>query len=279
MGHLFAIGGAEDKTTRREILARFVALAGGEHARIVVIPAASAIPLELGPLYEGIFHDLGAQAVSVLQIPDRAAAQTTANLRPLENATGIFLTGGDQTRLTGLIGGTTAHSLIRSRLAAGAVVGGTSAGASALSATMIAYGQEGETPALGMVQFAPGLGLLNGVIIDQHFQQRGRIGRLIASVAFNPDVIGVGVDEDTGLLINTENIGEVVGSGAVTVIDGWEMIYTNAHAVQAGGAVSTLNLRLHVLTSGGRYDFPNRAAYPPNTPDTPPAEGADATPA
>jgi cyanophycinase len=261
--HLLAIGGAEDKTARREILARFVALAGGSAARIVVIPAASAIPLELGPLYESIFSDLGAQSVSVIQIPDRAAAQTSANLRGLDSATGIFFTGGDQTRLTGLIGGTTAHNLIRSRYTAGAVIGGTSAGASALSATMIAYGQEGESPSMGMVQLAPGLGLLNGVIIDQHFQQRGRIGRLISAVAFNPDVLGIGIDEDTGFLIGADGVGEVIGTGAVTVIDGWEMIYTNAHALQPGGAVSALNLRLHVITAGGRYDLLNRAAYPP----------------
>jgi cyanophycinase len=262
-GCLIPIGGAEDKHRARAVLERFVRLAGGEHARLVVIPAASSIPDSVGPAYQTLFTDLGAASVEIIEIKERADANRPARIAALETCTGLFLTGGDQVKLVSMLGGTQLADRIRQRWEAGMSVAGTSAGASALSQHMIAFGRSGSTPAQRMVQLVPGLGLAEGVIIDQHFRQRDRVGRLMTAVAYNPAVLGLGLDEDTALVIGPDRQAEVIGSGSVTVVDGSHLEHTNIHSVKAHDPIAVLGIQLHFLTRGYRYDLAKRQPNPP----------------
>lgn len=262
-GVLLPIGGAEDKTAKRVVLSRFVALCGGTEARIAVIAAASAVPEESGKRYVDVFSTLGAAQVSVIPIASRYDADSESALAQLRAATGIFFTGGDQLKLVGLIGGTRLHAALRERHAAGMTVAGTSAGASALSQHMIAFGKSGSTPQQRMVQLTAGLGLCAPLIIDQHFRQRDQIGRLLTAVALSPQLIGVGIDEDTALLITADGKAEVVGSGSVTIVDGGALSYTDAHAVKGYSVIALHSVRLHVLTSGHIYDLNTRLPIAP----------------
>lgn len=262
-GVLMAIGGAEDKMKARRILNAFLTRAGGDQARIAVIPAASTQPGRVGELYHALFRDLGAADVEVLQIDARSEAQDAGRVAVLDQATAIFLTGGNQLRLTTLLGGTAIAQTIRRRNNEGILVAGTSAGASYLCQHMIAFGKQGEWPTQRMVQLTPGLGLTNRVVIDQHFQRRGRTGRLMVAVAYNPFIIGLGVDEDTSAIIDGKNIVEIVGRGSVIVMDGAEMGYTNVDQVQRHAPVAVTDMRLHVLSEGFRYDLVSRKAQIP----------------
>lgn len=257
-GALMPIGGAEDKTAKRIVLSRFVALCGGDAAHIAVIAAASAVPEESSKRYVEVFSALGAAQVSVIPIMARQDADSESALAQLRIATGIFFTGGDQLKLIGLIGGTRLHAALRERHAAGVTVAGTSAGASALSQHMIAFGKSGGAPQQRMVQLTAGLGLCAPLIIDQHFRQRDRIGRLLAAIALNPQLIGAGIDENTALIITADGKAEVIGSGGVTIVDGGALTYTDAHAVKGYGVIALHNVRLHILTSGHTYDLNTR---------------------
>jgi cyanophycinase len=257
-GVLLPIGGAEDKTAKRIVLSRFVALCGGNTARIAVIAAASAVPEESGKRYVEVFSALGAAQVTVIPIASRTDADSKSALEQLRVATGVFFTGGDQLKLVGLVGGTRLHAALRECHAAGMTVGGTSAGASALSQHMIAFGKSGGAPQQRMVQLTAGLGLCAPLIIDQHFRQRDRIGRLLAALALNPQLIGAGIDENTALLITSDGKAEVIGSGSVTIVDGSALSYTDAHAVKGYGVIALHNVRLHILTNGQTYDLNTR---------------------
>ncbi len=265
-GVLLPIGGAEDKTAKRTVLSRFVALCGGKAARITVIAAASAIPEESSARYAEVFSALGTAQVAVIPIKARRDAESDEAVAVLRAATGIFFTGGDQLRLVGLLGGTRLHSVLHEQHAAGVTVGGTSAGASALSLHMIAFGRSGAAPQQRMVQLAAGLGLCAPLIIDQHFRQRDRVGRLLAAVALNPQLIGVGIDENTALLITAEGRAEVIGSGSVTVVDGGTLSYTDTHAVKGYGVIALHDVRLHILTAGHGYALNTRQPIAPDTP-------------
>ncbi|MCW5848687.1 MAG: cyanophycinase [Anaerolineae bacterium] len=254
-GPLVVIGGAEDKLGDRLILRRFVDLAGGGAARIAVLPVASSFSVEVAGRYEHLFRDLGASHVETVDVAVREEALHADRARPLDEATGIFLTGGNQLKIATLLGGTPIATTLRRRHAAGVVVGGTSAGASALSQHMIAFGRGGPSPTQRMVSLSPGLGLTNRVVIDQHFRQRDRIGRLMAAVAFNPFLIGVGVDEDTAMILDHRNLVEVVGRHSVTFVDGADITYTDIHQVKQHANVAVYNLRVHVLTHGQRFDL------------------------
>lgn len=267
-GALMAIGGAEDKGKVRSVLTAFVRLAGGRSARIAVVPAASTEAAWAGALYQGLFADLEADSVQVVHVNSRQDAQDAANARLVEEATAVFLTGGNQLRLATLLGGTRVGDTIRTCHANGLVVAGTSAGASILCQNMIAFGRSGEWPTQRMVQLVVGLGLTNRVIIDQHFRQRGRIGRLMVAVAYNPYLIGLGIDEDTAVVLNEQNRMDVIGRGSVIVVDGAEMSYTDIDHVQHHHPVAMTDMRLHVLTEGARYDLLTRR------PDIPGATGA-----
>jgi cyanophycinase len=258
-GWIVPIGGAENKENDRHILERFIRVSGGENADIVVIPTASRMH-ETGPRYEKLFNELGAAQVTVMDFDTRRDCQEAGRLRRIEEATGIFFTGGNQLRLTTLLGGTPVAKLIRSRNARGVTVGGTSAGASILSEHMIAFGDEGSSVISGSVRLAPGLGLTNRFIIDQHFRQRDRLGRLITALAYNPFAVGIGLDEDTAAFIGPDEIIEVEGSGGVTVVDASEVSYSSIGEVDDGQPVSVLGLRLHILVAGATFNLHTRLA-------------------
>lgn len=262
-GYLIPIGGAEDKHVQRLILSRFLELSGGEAARIVVVPAASAMPAEIGATYHQIFTDLKAASVQVLDLRSRTEANDPACIEPLDAATGVFLTGGDQVKLVSLLAGTAFGSRLHARYMGGVTIAGTSAGASALSEHMIAFGRSGARPAQRMVNLAPGLGLINRLLIDQHFRERDRVGRLMAAVAMNPAIIGIGIDEDTALIIGPDHTCTVIGSGSVTIVDGSELDYTDIHSVKQHGPVAVLGMKVHILTSGYHFNIETRHPGPP----------------
>jgi cyanophycinase len=258
-GWIVPIGGAENKENDRHILVRFLEVSGGGDADIVVIPTASRMN-ETGPRYERIFSELGARRVTVMDFDTRRDCQEAGRLERLEQATGIFFTGGNQLRLSTLLGGTPVAKLVRTRNAQGMTVGGTSAGASILSEHMIAFGDEGASVISGSVRLAPGLGLTNRFIIDQHFRQRDRLGRLITALSYNPFAIGIGLDEDTATFISPDETLEVVGSGGVTVVDASEMTFSSISDAGEGQPVCTLGLRLHILVAGATFDLNTRLA-------------------
>jgi cyanophycinase len=260
-GWIVPIGGAENKENDRDILERFIRVSGGANADIVVIPAASRMH-ETGPRYEKVFMDLGARQVTVMDFDTRRDCQEAGRLRRLEEATGIFFTGGNQLRLTTLLGGTPVARLIRVRNAHGVTVGGTSAGASILSEHMIAFGDEGSAVISGSVRLAPGLGLTNRFIIDQHFRQRDRLGRLITALAYNPFAVGIGLDEDTAAFIGPDETLEVVGSGGVTIVDASDVSFSSIADVVEGQPVCMLGLRLHILVAGATFNLNTRIAAP-----------------
>jgi cyanophycinase len=258
-GYIVPIGGAENKENDRRILRRFVEVSGGEDADIVVIPTASKMH-ETGPRYEALFRDLGASRVAVMDFDTRRDCQEPNRLQRLEEATGIFFTGGNQLRLTALLGGTPVAQLIRKRNASGVTVGGTSAGASILSEHMSAFGDEGSSVIAGSVRLAPGLGLTNRFVIDQHFRERDRLGRLITALAYNPFAIGIGLDEDTAAFIGPDEVLEVEGTGGVTVVDASEVSFSSADSASEGQPVAILGLKVHVLVEGTTFDLNTRSA-------------------
>jgi cyanophycinase len=258
-GWIVPIGGAENKENDRHILERFVLASGGDDADIVVIPTASRLH-ETGPRYQKLFRDIGASRVDVMDFDTRRDCQEPGRLRRLEEATGIFFTGGNQLRLTTLLGGTPVAKLIRVRNAHGVTVGGTSAGASILSEHMIAFGDEGSSVISGSVRLAPGLGLTNRFIIDQHFRQRDRLGRLLTALAYNPFAVGIGLDEDTAAFIGPDETVEVEGSGGVTVVDASEVSYSSMDVVSEGQPVCMLGLKLHILVAGATFNLHTRLA-------------------
>jgi cyanophycinase len=258
-GWIVPIGGAENKENDRRVLARFVEVSGGDNADIVVIPTASRMN-ETGPRYEKLFSELGAARVSVMDFDTRRDCQEQGRLSRLEEATGIFFTGGNQLRLTTLLGGTPIATMIRRRNAAGVTVGGTSAGASILSEHMIAFGDEGSSVISGSVRLAPGLGLTNRFVIDQHFRQRDRLGRLITALAYNPFAVGIGLDEDTAVFIGPDETLEVVGSGGVTIVDASDVTFSSMDSVSEGQPVCMLGLKVHILVAGATFNLHSRIA-------------------
>jgi cyanophycinase len=262
-GFIIPIGGGEDRIKERHIHKRFVQLAGGTAADIVVIPTASELETT-GPDYNRIFRDLGAPKVEFLPITRRADCDNPQYLEMLDRATGIFLTGGNQLRLSTILGGTDIAQRIRRRNAAGVPVAGTSAGASIMSEHMIAGGASNAAPAEDAVSLAPGLGLTNAVIIDQHFTERNRLGRLLSASSYNPFLLGLGIDEDTAAFIGPDGVFEVVGSGTVTVVDASDLTHSSMWEAARGQALTLLGLKVHVMGEGCRYDLVGRHAYPPD---------------
>jgi cyanophycinase len=258
-GWIIPIGGAENKENDRHILERFVRCSGGRDADLVVIPTASRLH-ETGPRYEKLFREIGVARVDVMDFDTRRDCQEPGRLDRLEQASGIFFTGGNQLRLTTLLGGTPVAKLVRNRNANGVTVGGTSAGASILSEHMIAFGDEGSSVISGSVRLAPGLGLTNRFIIDQHFRQRDRLGRLLTALAYNPFAVGIGLDEDTAAFIGPDETVEVEGSGGVTIVDAADVTYSSMDSVTEGQPVCMLGLRLHVLVAGATFNLHTRVA-------------------
>ncbi|MSP26442.1 MAG: cyanophycinase [Myxococcales bacterium] len=256
-GVLIAIGGAEDKIGSRAILSQVVAMAGGKNARIALFPAGSQIPDEVDGVYRGIFEELGAE-VRTVHVRERADAQAAGAGAALEGATAAFFTGGAQGRIVSLLGGTPLATAIRRAHREGMIVAGTSAGASVICSHMIAQGRSGYAPRRSSVSMAPGFGLTKRLVIDQHFAQRHRIGRLFAAVALNPFLIGVGIDENTAIVLDANNRMRVIGAGTVTVIDGSGLVHTDIHETASQAAAAVLGLAVHVLTEGHGYDAERR---------------------
>ena len=259
-GWLIPIGGAENKLKSPDILLRFHELCGGKDARIMVIPTASELEAT-GPVYVDLFESMGGKAHST-PLNQREDCYSEDVRRSLDTTTGIFITGGNQLRLSTIIGGTPVAQGIRRRNAEGLPVAGTSAGAAIIAEHMIAGGPARPTPREHGATMAPGLGLTNKVIVDQHFRQRNRIGRLLTALSFNPFVSGLGIDENTAAFIDPDGVLEVVGSGAITVVDPAELSHSSMHDARHMDPITLIGLKLHILAAGARYDINTRVATP-----------------
>jgi cyanophycinase len=258
-GYIVPIGGGEEKLHNPEILDRFVEICGGKAARIAIIPTASELE-DTGRNYEKLFRRLGVPHALVLNMLTREDCQKPEFLEYIDKADGVFMTGGNQLRLSTTLGGTPIAQLIRRRNAAGMHVAGTSAGAAFMPEHMIAGGKEGSTPSPAMVTMAPGLGLTNNFIIDQHFRERDRLGRLLTALAYNPFAVGIGLDEDTAAFIRPGDDLEVVGSGGITVIDPTNLSYSSMDRARRDDPVSLIGVNLHILIAGGRFEIRSRIA-------------------
>jgi cyanophycinase len=256
-GTLCVVGGAEDRVGERVVLREFVRLAGGAGARIAVVATASSLGPEIHETYDEVFRSLGAAATTPLRPQTRDEADDPALSEALDGVDGVFMTGGNQLILAAVVAGTRFGDAIRAAYERGAVVGGTSAGASAVSEHMVAFGDEGDTPRQGTTGLAVGLGLLPGVVIDQHFDQRTRYGRLLSLVARSPSLLGVGLDEDTAAVIRGGRLLEVVGSGCVFIADG-SAVVTDAPLAELGAPLLVSGAVVHTLPSGARFDLRDR---------------------
>lgn len=257
-GQLVIIGGAEDKQGDCTILREFVRLAGGSKARIVVMTVATELPLEVGAEYVEVFDRLGVEDVRTFDVSSRENANAASAVKAIEKATGVFFTGGDQVRITNLLGGTKVDTALHQRHQTGMVLAGTSAGASMMSNTMIIEGEAETNPRIGIVEMAPGMEFIPGVVIDQHFAQRGRIGRLLSAVAKYPHHLGLGIDENTAVRVQDHQF-EVIGNGAVTVIDAGALTYSNLEKLSKNDDLALCGVTLHILPAGYRFDLRQRA--------------------
>jgi cyanophycinase len=251
---LLIIGGAEDRVGKATVLRRFVRLAGGRKARIVVIPTASSFPDEVAAAYTDVFTRLGAPEPTIDNPRDRSASEDPALVELLDDATGIFMSGGSQLKLSQRFPGTPLGDALHRAHARGAVVGGTSAGASIMSQFMISMGDEGITPRQRHSQLSAGLGLLEGVIIDQHFAQRSRYGRLMSMVAASPSLIGIGIDEDTAIEVRDSRFFTVHGAGAVFVLD-CRAATSDAPDARRGAPLMVSGAVVHSLPAGSTFDL------------------------
>ncbi|MDX2100565.1 MAG: cyanophycinase [Leptolyngbyaceae cyanobacterium bins.59] len=259
------IGGAEDKVHGKEILHTFFHRSGGADAQIAILPCASREPAILGGRYQTIFEEMGAKSVAVLDIRERDQCDDQNWQVYLESCTGVFLTGGDQLRLCALVSDTPLMQKVRQRAQSGQItLAGTSAGAAVMGYHMIAGGGSGESPNRSLSDLSIGLGIIPELIVDQHFHNRNRMARLMSTIAAHPDRIGIGIDEDTCALFEGDGLLQVLGKGAVTVIDPQRMSYTNYHYIDATAPISLHDLRVHILTHGDRYDLNRRESIPPD---------------
>ena len=263
-GPLMIIGGAEDKLRKRTILKDFVAAAGGADARIVVVPTASSLGDEVVEVYDALFRRLGAGEVRACRPDSREDAHDPDLVKVVDEATAVFMTGGNQLKLSAIVCGTLLGDAVVRAHERGAVVAGTSAGASIQSSHMVAFGVGGATPKQRMTQVAAGLGLLSGTVIDQHFDQRNRYGRLLMIVAQSPQLLGIGVDEDTCATVTVDEGHEVLrvsGRGAVTILDPARLV-TNSYEAKRSSPLLASGVVLHVLPAGAAYDLTTRTLVP-----------------
>lgn len=254
---LVIIGGAEDKEGDCVILREVVRRAGGTKAKIVIMTAATELPREVGENYIRIFKRLGADEVRIIDTETREDAASSTALKAVEEATGIFFTGGDQARITGIIKDTELDAAIHKRCSEGIVIAGTSAGAAVMPDVMIVEGDSVTNPRINMVDLGPGMGFLPGVVIDQHFSQRGRLGRLVSALAQEPAVLGFGIDENTAMVVTGDQF-EVIGEGIITVVDESEVVHNNVDEVLKDEPLAFCGAKLHILPHGYKYDLTNR---------------------
>lgn len=253
---ILVIGGAEDKVHGKEILQTFFQRAGGTDAIIGIIPSASREPVLIGDRYQRIFTDMGAKEIKVLDVRNRDEGRNSDYIDYIENCTGIFLTGGDQLRLCGLLAETPLMNRIVERVKTREIsLAGTSAGAAVMGYQMIAGGSSGECPNRALVDLAMGLGIIPEVLVDQHFHNRNRLARLLSAIAAHPDLLGIGIDEDTCAMFESDSTLQVLGRGTVTIVDARAMTHTNYDNVNGTEPISLHNLKLHILAYGDRYDL------------------------
>lgn len=272
-GFLIAIGGAEDKSNEEErerqnslnffkegILKQIVELAGRKaEPRIEVVTTASSIPDEVAQVYKKAFRQLGCVDIGHLKITNREAADTRKTLERLEKCNCILFSGGDQLRLSSVLGGTEFLDIVRERYQAEHfVIAGTSAGAAAMSNTMICGGDESKAYLKGKVELNIGLGFLQEVIIDTHFDARGRFGRLVQAIAAQPGAIGIGLDEDTGVVVEKGSKMKAIGSGSVVLVDGCGIAHNNIADIKSGMPLSVSNLVVHIMTNSDVFDIQTR---------------------
>lgn len=256
---IMIIGGAEDKVHGREILSNFFNRSGATDARIAIIPSASREPAVIGERYREIFTEMGAKGIEILDIRDREHCENPILQNYAENCTGVFMTGGDQLRLCGLLADTLLMNTIRQRAQRGEItLAGTSAGAAVMGHYMIAGGGSGESPNRSLVDITTGLGIIPELLVDQHFHNRNRMARLMSAIAGHADRLGIGIDEDTCAVFEGDGLMQVLGKGTVTVIDPQDMSHTNQSHVGATDPLSICNLRVHILVYGDRYDLRKR---------------------
>lgn len=253
-GALFIIGGAEDRQGDCVVLREFVRLAGGMKAHIAVMTAATKMPKEVGDDYIRIFERLGAELVEAVHTEHRDDSKRDDSLHVIEQATGIFFTGGDQSRIVDFIRGTPLDKAIHKRHEEGAVIGGTSAGAAIMPAEMIVGGASVANPSVDAVSIGPGMGFLPGIVIDQHFAQRGRLGRLLAALVLQPAVLGLGIDEDTAVVVQGDEF-TVVGQGAITVVDETTATHNNLKGLLKDEPIALCGVKLHILPHGYRFNL------------------------
>jgi cyanophycinase len=256
-GKLVVIGGGDVSSGDAPLLKEFVRLAHGARARVVVMTVATDEVEAARAEYESAFRRLGVDDVKTVDVSARSDASRGRSLDLIKHATGLFFTGGDQLHITSLIGGTEMQALIHSRYERGLVIAGSSAGAAMMSNSMLLGGASDENPKVGAVRIGPGMDLIIGAIIDTHFSQRGRFGRLLTAVAHYPQDLGLGIDEKTAMVVNRNEF-EVMGEGAVTIIDGGAMTYTSLPYAEEGEGLALYNVRVHVLAAGSRFDLSKR---------------------
>src|SRR5436190_9226770 len=250
-GHLLVIGGAEDKYNERRILKKFLELAGGDRAEVLIVPVASDFPEFASDVYVQAFRNLGVANPRVLRAVSRQDVVQADADALLDGITGVFMTGGDQMRLVSLLGGTKFADKLRQLVRdTDIVLAGTSAGAAGMSTSMIVRGESTSHPHKNSVRLSPGLGFLKNIIIDQHFTERGRISRLITAVSYNPYNLGVGIDENTAIILDKSGNMEIFGGGSVTVVDGSQITFNEIAEVADNEAFSICGVQLHVMRDG-----------------------------
>jgi cyanophycinase len=259
-GPLIIIGGHEDKEGDKLILRQVAERVNG--GKLVIATVASHQPEGYFDSYQKAFGELGVDNLVELYVHERGETLEQEACAIFEDATGIFFTGGDQLRISSQIGDTPVEKMVREIHERGGVVAGTSAGASVMSETMLVKGSSSESHRIGDLHMAPGLGLVRDVIIDQHFAERGRIGRLLGAVAQNPRVLGIGIDEDTAIVLEGCCF-QVVGSGAVYIVDGSGVTHSNIAEASPERTLSMHEVRLHVLSAGDRFDLDQRSPGAP----------------
>lgn len=263
-GHLLVIGGAEDKYNERRILKKFLELAGGAKAEVLIVPVASDFPEFAADVYTQAFKKLGVANPRVLRATSRQDVVHADHEKLLDGVTGVFMTGGDQMRLVSLLGGTKLAESVRKMVReTDVVLAGTSAGAAAMSTSMIVRGEPSSHPHKNAVKLSPGLGFLKNIIIDQHFTERGRISRLITAVSYNPYNLGIGIDENTAIILNGNGSLEVYGQGSATIVDGSQITFNEIAEVADNESFSICGVQFHVLRDGLIYNYLERHPIQP----------------
>ncbi|QKD81108.1 cyanophycinase [Thermoleptolyngbya sichuanensis A183] len=257
-GRLIIIGGAEDKEGECKILREFVREAGGLQARVVVMTVATGLPGEVGAMYMDIFERLGVEDVRVVDTGRREDASNPKAIADIQQATGVFFTGGNQARITECLKDTELDVALHQRFAEGVVIAGTSAGAAMMPDMMIVEGESESNPRPESAKMDRGMGFFPGVVIDQHFAQRGRIGRLLSAVAQQPAILGFGIDENTAIVINAHEV-EVIGEGSVTIVDVSELTHNNVDDLLMDEPLALCGAKLHILPHGYRFNLDTRS--------------------